>query len=104
MADEDVHRIELRAKTIEELRSFLDGTDMDLGCRPTVRRQSGDLVMEVYATMPQVNRLRTSRSTSNVTLNVVENATQVGQARQAEVGSGNRFSSRQAPSGLGIKE
>jgi hypothetical protein len=104
MADEDMHRIELRAQTVEELRSFLDGTDLDLGCRPAVRRKSGELVVEVYATMPQVSRLQASRSTSNVTLHVVENATQVGQARQAEVGSGNRFSSRQAPSGLGIKE
>jgi hypothetical protein len=39
-----------------------------------------------------------------VVLNVVENATQTGRARQAEVGSRNRFSARQVPSGLGIKE
>ena len=102
--DEDVHRIEIRAQTVEELRSFLDGTDVDLGCRPAVRRQAGELVVEVYATMPQVNRLRVARSASGVTLNIVENATQTGRARQAEVSSGNRFSSRQAPSGLGIKE
>ena len=58
--DEDVHRIELRAQTVEELRSFLDGAaDLDLGCRPAVRRQpSGELVVEVYATMPQLDRLR----------------------------------------------
>jgi hypothetical protein len=31
MADDDVHRIKLRAKTLEELRSFLDGGDFDLG-------------------------------------------------------------------------
>jgi len=104
MSDEDVHRIEIRAQTVEELRSFLDGTDLDLGCRPAVRRQSGELVVEVYATMPQVNGLRASRSTSGVNLRVVENATQTGRARQGEVSSGNRFSSRQALSGLGIKE
>ena len=104
MSDEDVHRIELRAQTVEELRSFLDGTDLDLGCRPTVRRRPGELVVEVYATMPQIDGLRTSRSTSGVTVSVVENATQTGRARQAEVNSGNRFSSRQALSGLGIKE
>lgn len=102
--DEDVHRIEIRAQTVEALRSFLDGMDVDLGCRPAVRRQSGELVVEVYATMPQVNRLQVARSASGVTLNIVENATQTGRARQAEVSSGNRFSSRQALSGLGIKE
>ena len=37
-------------------------------------------------------------------MTVIENASEVGRARQAEVGSGNRFSARIAPSGLGIKE
>jgi hypothetical protein len=104
MADEAVHRIEIRARTVEELRAFLDGTDVDLGCRPVVRRQSGALVVDVYATLSQVNRLQTARSAAGVTLNIVENATQTGLARQAEVSSGNRFASRQALSGLGIKE
>ena len=104
MADEAVHRIEIRARTVEELRAFLDGTDVDLGCRPVVRRQSGALVVDVYATLSQANRLQTARSAAGVTLNIVENATQTGLARQAEVSSGNRFASRQALSGLGIKE
>jgi hypothetical protein len=110
MSDEDLHRIELRAQTVEELRSFLDGIDLDLGCRPAVRRRSGEMVMEVYATMSQVNGLRVSRSASGVTVSVVENATQTGRARQAEVSSENRFSSgnrlsgQLPPSGLGIKE
>ena len=38
MAEDDVHRVELRAKSIDELRTFLDGTDVDLGCRPVVRK------------------------------------------------------------------
>ena len=104
MADEDVYRIEIQAQTVEQLRSFLDGMDVDFGCRPTVRRQSGELVAEVYATMPQINRLQVARSASGVTLNIVENATQTGRTRQAEVSSGNRFSRRQALRGLGIKE
>ena len=40
MAEDDVHRVELRAKSIDELRTFLDGTDVDLGCRPVVRRSA----------------------------------------------------------------
>jgi hypothetical protein len=104
MADEDVHRVELRAQTVEELRSFLDGAGLDLGCRPVVRRESGGLVAEVYATMPQIERLRTARSASRVTVSVIENATQTGRARQGEVGSGNRFAGRRSPRGLGIKE
>jgi hypothetical protein len=104
MADEDVHRIEIRAQTVEELRAFLDGSDVDLGCRPAVRRQAGEFVVEVYATLPQVNRLQVARSAAGVTLHIVENATQTGRARQAEVSAGNRFSSRQVLRGLGIKE
>lgn len=103
MAD-DVHRIELRAKSLDELRSFLDGSDMDLGCRPVVRRDGADYVVEVYAPMPQVDRLRSARSAPGVTMTVVENASEVGRARQSEVGSGNRFAARMAPRGLGIKE
>jgi hypothetical protein len=103
MAD-DVHRVELRAKSIEELRSFLDGADVDLGCRPVVRRVSGEYVVEIYAPLPAVERLRSSRSASGITITVVENASEVGRARQAEVGLGNRFAARTAPSGLGIKE
>ena len=104
MSSEDVHRIEVRAKTIDELRSFLHGAGLDLGCRPAVRRQAGELVVDAYATMPQINRLRASRRTVGVTVNVVENATAVGRSRQAEVGSRNRFAARQTPHGFGIKE
>ena len=104
MANQDVHRIEVRAKTVDELRSFLDGADLDLGCRPAVRRRSGELVVEAYATMPQLDRLRATRSAPGVSVDVLENATGVGRARQAEVGSRNRFAARQVPRGLGIKE
>lgn len=103
MAD-DVHRIELRAKSIEQLRSFLDGADVDLGCRPVVRKADGDYVVEIYAPLPAVERLRSARSSAGINMTVIENASEVGRARQAEVGSGNRFAARIAPSGLGIKE
>jgi hypothetical protein len=104
MADDDVHRIELRAKSIEELRALLDDADVDLGCRPSVRKVGGDYVVEVYSPLPTVDRLRAARAAPGVTMNVIENASEVGRARQAEVGSGNRFAARIAPRGLGIKE
>jgi hypothetical protein len=107
MADDDVHRIKLRAKTLEELRGFLDGGDFDLGCRPVVHREGDDFVVEVYAPLPKLDRHRSARSArdlSGVDVTVVENASEVGRSRQADVGAGNRFASRQAPRGLGIKE
>ena len=81
MADDDLHRIELRAKSIEELRSYLDGSNVDLGCRPAVRREGDDFVVEVYSRMPEVERLRSSRSAAGVRMNVIENASEVGRAR-----------------------
>ena len=106
MADDDVHRIKVRAGTVEELRAFLDDSEMDFGCRPVARREGGGIVAEVYATLPQVERLRSARAAmGGVSISVVENASEVGRARQAEVGSGNRFAARSAtPRGLGIKE
>jgi hypothetical protein len=103
MAD-DVHRIELRAQTVEELRSFINGTDLDLGCRPAVRQKSGELVVEAYVTMPQISKIQASRGASGVAVRVIENASEVGRSRQTEVGSGNRLAPPQPFSGLGIKE
>ena len=104
MADDDVHRLKLRARSLQELRSFLDGAAVDLGCRPVVRREGDEFVVDVYAPMRQIEQVRSARSAAAVTMTVVENASEVGRARQAEVGSGNRFAQRQAPRGLGIKE
>jgi hypothetical protein len=104
MADDDLHRIKLRAQTLEELRSFLNGSGFDLGCRPVVRREGNEFVVEVYAPLPEVDRLRGARSAPGVDVTVVENASEVGRNRQTEVGSGNRFATRQAVRGLGIKE
>jgi len=104
MADDDVYRIELRARSIEELRSFLNGSNMDLGCRPAVRHVGDEYVVEVYGHRPQIDQLRSARSASGVTVNVLENASEVGRTRQAEVGSANRFAARTTPTGLGIKE
>jgi hypothetical protein len=96
--------VELRAKSIAELRAFLDGADVDLGCRPVVRKVGEEYVVEIYSPLPNVARLQSARSATGVTTKVIENASEVGRARQAEVGSGNRFAARVAPSGLGIKE
>jgi len=103
-ASPDLHRIEVRAQTVEELRAVLDGAELDLGCRPAVRHGDGELIVEAYATQPQIDGLRASRSAAAVRIDVLENATAAGRSRQAEVGRQNRFAARQLPSGLGIKE
>ena len=103
MADNDVYRFELRAKSVE-LRLFLGGADWDFGCRPAVRREGSDYVVEVYAPMARMEGVRSLQASSAVNVRVIENASEVGRARQADVSSDNRFSARQVPTGLGIKE
>ena len=63
-------------------------------------------MVEAYATMPQVERVRSARSAfaTGVTVQVIENASEIGRARKSEIGAGNRFAARVAPRGLGIKE
>jgi len=102
MADDDVYRFELRAKSVEELRSFLGGPDWDFGCRPTVRRHGDDYVVEVYASTARMDAVRSLRPGTAVNVREIENASD--RARQAEVCSGNRFDDGQVPTGLGIKE
>jgi hypothetical protein len=102
VAGDDVHRIAVRAQTLEELRSFLDGSDFDFGCRPLVRREGGEYVVEVYASMREVERVRSVRAASGVRTDVIENASEVGRARQAEVSSSNRFATRGPLRGLGL--
>lgn len=104
MPAEDVHRVEIKARTVDELRAFLDRSDLDLGCRPSVRRRAEGLVVEAYGTLAQVSGLQTARAAPGVTVEVRENASEIGRSRQAEVGSRSRFAVRQPPRGLGIKE
>ena len=103
MAD-DLHRIEFRAGSIDELRSYLDGVAVDFGCRPVARRSGSEYVVEAYAPLAEVGRLRSVRRVPGVTINVIENASEIGRASQAAVRSGNRFADRTPPTGLGIKD
>lgn len=103
MAD-DLHRIEIRAASIDELRYYLDGAAVAFACRPVARRDGAEYVVDVYAPLAEVERLRSVRVLPGITMNVIENASEVGRARQAEVASGNRFAGRTRPFGLGIKE
>ena len=69
MADDDVYRFELRAKSVEELRSFLGGPDWDFGCRPAVRRDGDDYVVEVYAPTARMEAVRSLRPGTPISTN-----------------------------------
>jgi hypothetical protein len=100
-----ITHIQIEAPTLADLRAFADEIHPDLGCRATPRRREGKFVIDAYLPETQLQAARDARSASRVSLRVIENATEIGRARQKEVGQGNRFAARgQIPRGLGRKE
>lgn len=105
MTDEAVFRIRIEAVTLSDLRAFTDEIEPDLGCRAVARRSAGGYSIDAYLPESQLETARASRAASQVSLTVLENQTQVGRERQAEVGDGDRFAARgEIPRGLGRKE
>lgn len=105
MSDDSVIRVHITAETLDTLRAFIEETQPDLGCRPSVRRTDAGFVTDAYFPESRLAVVRVTRSAANVNLTTVENTTEIGLARQAEVGQGNRFATRGAlPRGIGRKE
>ena len=105
MADESILQVRLVAGTLDALRAFIRDTQPDLGCRPVAVRRGEGFVTEVYLPEPRLQAARALRSAAEVQISVVDNITESGRARQAEVGKGNRFATRgSVPRGLGRKE
>ena len=105
MSPESVIHIEIEARSLDDLKAFLDETQPDIGCRPIPRRKGDGYVMNAFLPETQLQAARESRAASRVSLRVLENATERGRERQQEVGEGNRFAARsETPRGLGRKE
>lgn len=105
MSDDPVIRVRVTASTLAALRAFIDESQPDLGCRPVARATDSGFVADVYLPESQLAAARNARTAPGVNLTVVENATENGLARQAEVGQGDRFANRATvPRGLGRKE
>jgi hypothetical protein len=106
MTEGPIFHIEITAATLADLKAFTDEIPLDdLGCRPVVRRRGTEFVLDAYLPEAQLDAARGSRAAGGVSLEVVENVTEVGLQRQQEVGEGNRFAARgQIPRGLGRKE
>jgi hypothetical protein len=105
MAESPTIHVQIHAATLEDLKQFTDETQPDLGCRATARKRDGGYVVDAYLPETVLEAARGARSAGKVTIRIVENATEVGQKRQQEVGEGNRFAVRgEIPRGLGRKE
>ncbi|POH57666.1 hypothetical protein [Arthrobacter glacialis] len=105
MSEDPIIHFEIRAATLAEIKEFTDEIQPDLGCRAIARRAEGGFVIDAYLPESRLQSSRDVRSAANVSLHVLENSSEVGRARQQEVGSGNRYAARgEVPRGLGRKE
>lgn len=105
MPDESILQVRLVAASLDALRDFIRDTQPDLGCRPVAKRHGDGFVTDVYLPEPRLQAARALRSAAAVEISVIDNITESGRARQAEVGKGNRFAARgSVPRGLGRKE
>ncbi|MCA4135734.1 hypothetical protein [Arthrobacter sp. M4] len=82
---------EIRGATLDDLRAFADETNADLGCRGIARKEDEGYVIDAFLPEDELNAAQNSRAAARVTLRTVENLTAVGQERQAEVSTLNRF-------------
>ncbi len=105
MNNESIIHFQIQAPTLADLKRFTDEIRPDLGCRAVPRRIGGMFVLDAYLPESQLEMAQEMRATTRVSLQVIENATEVGRERQREVGEENRFAARgQVPHGLGRKE
>ncbi|MCK7624283.1 hypothetical protein MUU72_14430 [Streptomyces sp. RS10V-4] len=96
---ENILHVRVTAEDAETLRTLLREQPMDVGGRPRPAPGPGN-AMTVEAFVPRGRAERLVRD--GVSVDVLRDATVTGQARQAEVGRGNRFADpRHMPRGMG---
>ncbi len=95
-------KVKVSAQTIPELRDFLAGADVDMGCRPVAVREAGRYATTVVSENGEIDRLSAPRA-GGVTVEVLEEIASPA-ARLRMLPSGNRFLRGQIPQGLGVKE
>ena len=87
--------------TRESFDSLLKTFDLDVGCRPHVDATAdGTGILTAFATTDRIRELESA----GYSVEVGENASELGRRRQEEVGKGDRFEGgRIVPRGLGEK-
>ncbi|MGE7436450.1 hypothetical protein [Kitasatospora sp. NPDC001175] len=100
MSDRDrILRVRVTATDPTVLHTLLREKRPDVGGRPH-RGADRSISIEAYVSPAEAEDLERE----GVTVQVIEDATATGRARQAEVGRGNRYAvGEQIPRGLGLK-
>ena len=92
----------ISAESLPELRDFLAGAEVDMGCRPVAVKRGDRYTTTVISSDEELDRLSARRS-SSVRIEVLEEVAPP-ESRLRLVRSGNRFAGGQVPRGLGVKE
>ena len=87
MEEEKFFRIRIFAPDLETLTSFLRKQELDLGERGPRRQEDGTIVVEAFVPERIISDLKKTR----LEIEVLEDLTEVGKKRQAQVGKGDRF-------------
>lgn len=86
-------------------RLLLTRYSLILAAVPSRAARGAEFVIDAYLPEAHLEAARGARAAAGVSIQVVENLTEVGLQRQQEVGEGNRFAARgEIPRGLGRKE
>jgi hypothetical protein len=95
-------KVRVSAENLPELRDFLAGADVDMGCRPVAVKRGDRFATTVISGEEELDRLSRRRS-RGVRIEVLEEVAPPA-ARLRMVRSGNRFAGGEVPRGLGVKE
>jgi hypothetical protein len=95
-------KVRVSAETLPELRDFLAGAQVDMGCRPVAVKRGDRFATTVISAEEELDRLSRRRS-GGVRIEVLEEVPPPA-ARLRMVRAGNRFAGGRVPRGLGVKE
>ncbi|MBR9838485.1 hypothetical protein [Salipiger thiooxidans] len=95
-------KLRVSAESIPELRDFLAGADVDMGCRPVAVKRGDRYATEVISDDDELARLGRRRA-GGVRIEVLEEMPSAAR-RLRMVPSGNRFAGGVVPRGYGRKE
>ena len=95
-------KIRIDAPSLDRLRDFLAGTDVDMGCRPHVTRRNNRFSAVALAEDAEIARMN-ARADDDVHVEILADLPSP-QARLRMVSRGNRFLRGEIPRGFGRKE
>lgn len=95
-------KLRVSAETITELRDFLAGADVDMGCRPVAVKQDDQYATTVVSDDRELDRM-SARRLGSINIEVLEEVPSA-ESRLRMLRSGNRYLRGNVPQGLGEKE